>query len=327
MNIKTISLIKRFLPQRCVATLRPLYHTLTNLSRTPDKLITQRIFNEATDAPSYLDIGALETLQMKYPYPPEYLDDAQSLKIRGTERAREILRLPGAREVNSFLELGCWDGMVSCGLSRRGKITTAIDNREEGFDQRASFEGVSLLQMDATDLQFEDESFDFVFSYNTFEHFSSPEDVFREAIRVVRTGGYIYLEFGPLYYSPYGEHAWCSISVPYCQFLWPKILLNDYCEQKKMNLIDFNHVNGWPLESYRKLWSKYSHILKKVRYKEIFDLSRLSLIRKFPSCFKSKSNDFDNFIVTGISVLFKKYDHELPDDRMNSAQIANQDDS
>jgi len=284
----------------------------------PEKRLTQLIFAAADDAPSYLDISKLEALQKMYPFTPEYKYDAQTIKDRGVERATEILCLPGAREANSFLELGCWDGMVSWGIRRQGKIATAIDNRDTGFDQRASCEGVNLITMDAADLQLKDESFDFVFSYDAFEHFTSPEDVLREAIRVVKNKCYIFLEFGPLYYAPYGEHAYRSITVPYCQFLWPKKLLNEFCEQKGLNPIDFSHVNGWSLESYNKLWSKYAHILKVVRYNESFDLSHLRLIRRFPSCFKSKSNYFENFIVAGISVLFQKSDQKLSDNGMNS---------
>ena len=179
--------------------------------------------------------------------------------------------------------------MVSCCLCRKGKKATAIDNRDAGFDKRASREGVNILQMDATDLQFEDESFDFVFSYDAFEHFTSPESVLRESIRVVRQGGYIYLEFGPLYYSPFGEHAYRSITVLYCHFLFPKNLLSDFVAQKGLNPIDFSQVNGWSLESYRNTWSKYSHVLKRVRYYERRNLSHLRLISTYPSCFKSKS--------------------------------------
>ena len=310
MKPQTMLHIKRILPMRSAELLRPLYHTLINLSRIPAKRKTKHIFTEATDSPSYLDIDELEGLQLEYPCQPVYVDDTHANKIRGIERARQILRLPGAREADSFLELGCWDGMVSYSLCRKGKKATAIDNRAEGFDERASLEGVNLIEMDAGNMQFNDESFDYVFSFNSFEHFSSPEDVFREAIRVVKTGGYIYLEFAPLYYAPFGEHAWCSVSVPYCQFLWTRDLLNEYCEQKGLELIDFSHVNGWPLERYESLWGKYSNNLQRIRYKRSFDLSHLSMIRRFPSCFKSKSDSFENFIVSGISVLFKK---ELPD--------------
>lgn len=120
--------------------------------------------------------------------------------------------------------------------------------------------------MNADDMQFENESFDFVFSYDGFEHFAQPDRVFQEAIRVVKKGGYIYLEFGPHYMSPFGEHAYRSISVPYCQFLFSKTLINDFVNQKGLKPVDFNDVNGWSLENYRKLWKKYFHMLDTVRY-------------------------------------------------------------
>jgi hypothetical protein len=70
--------------------------------------------------------------------------------------------------------------------------------------------------------------------------------------------------------------------------------------------INFNHINGWSLEDYRKLWELYSHLLKKIKYSEVFDISHLDLIMKYPSCFKSKTKNFDNLITSGIEVLFKK---------------------
>jgi SAM-dependent methyltransferase len=303
------SLLRRTLPQSVLNTLRFI---VSDLPRTFEKGRTQRIFTAAATVPADLDGTALETLQRKYARPPEYGYDAHAVEVRGTERAAQILRLPGAREAASFLELGCWDGMVSCCLSRKGKNVTAIDRTDAGFDARASREGVELLRMDAAALQFEDESFDFVVSYDAFEHFASPEKVLREAIRVVRKGGSIYLDYGPLYYSPYGEHAYRSITVPYCQFLFRKSLINDFATKKGLDLIDFSHVNGWSLESYRELWRTYSQVLRKVSYYEQLDLSGLGLIRAYPSCFKSKSDSFENFTVAYIRALFQKTGRGLP---------------
>lgn len=269
---------------------------------------TERIFEEAAVTPAYLQMDMLEKLQQEYPFLPEYGYDAKSLEERGIKRVEEIFSLPGAKTANSFLELGCWDGMVSCVLHRRGKSATAIDNRSEGFDERAFHEGVKLIQMEADELRFEDESFDFVFSYDTFEHFNKPERVLQEAIRVARKGGHIYLVFGLLYMSPFGAHAYRSITVPYCQFLFPKEIINNFASLSGLRQIDFYHVNGWKLTDYRKLWDKYDYVLKKVKYVENYDLSHLSLIRKYPSCFKSKTNCFDNLVVSSISVLFKKAD-------------------
>ncbi|MDR2213880.1 MAG: class I SAM-dependent methyltransferase, partial [Pseudomonadales bacterium] len=122
----------------------------------------------------------LQSLQEAYRAPPDYGYDADAVERRGIERASQLLRLSGASSAQSFLEIGCWDGMVSAALQRRGKTATAIDNRSDGFDDRARAAGVHLAQMDAARLSFGDASFDFVFSYDAFEHVASPEDVLRE---------------------------------------------------------------------------------------------------------------------------------------------------
>ena len=41
-------------------------------------------------------------------------------------------------------------------------------------------------------------------------------------------------------------------------------------------------------------------------------MSHLTLIRRYPFCFKSSSNEFEDFIVDSISVLFEKSDSEIP---------------
>ena len=114
------------------------------------------------------------------------------------------------------------------------------------------------------------------------------------------------MSFGPLYYSPFGEHAYYSITVPYCQILFPKDLLNDFAKQNGLTPIDFSHVNGWSLDDYENLWKKYNNILKIIKYDKLYNLEHLNLIRDYPSCFKGKSDNFNNFIVSTIEILFKK---------------------
>lgn len=285
-----------------------ILYTLLNTLLKPKIKKAKRAFKQALSTPVYLDQNKLKSLQQKYSYPPNHGYDPQTLEKRGKERTREILNLIHKRkeEINTFLELGCFDGMVSCILHRMGKKTTAIDKDSRFFDKRALCEDVKLLKMDAAHLQFEDESFDFVFSYDSFEHFANPDAALQEAIRVVKTSGYIYLNFGPLYMSPMGLHAFESITIPYCQFLFPKKLLKDFTKEKALHPIPFNEINRWSLENYRKLWSQYSNRLKKIKYFEKSNPINLDLVIKYPSCFKSKTNCFDNLIVSAIEVLFKK---------------------
>ena len=302
MSPTSRSLLKRLLPQTAIRQARKVQTTFQRLSLPT----TRRIFENAPQIPAFLEPDNLPILQRHYPILPEYGYGADELERRGYARTKEILNLPGASTAKSFLEIGCWDGMVSHALQLKGKQTTAVDNRAEGFDQRALNAGVRLLQNDATHLQFEDGSFDFVFSYDTFEHVAQPERVLQEAARVTKKGGHVFLEFGPLYYSPFGQHAYRSVTVPYCQVLFSKETLQQFVIQRGLDPIGFSKVNEWSLDQYRELWEMNAHQLRKVEYKEILDLSHMNLIRKYSSCFRNKSTLFDNFIVSSIHVVFQK---------------------
>jgi ubiquinone/menaquinone biosynthesis C-methylase UbiE len=267
---------------------------------------TRTIFENAGTYPAYLVSEDLELLQRKYPPLPEYGYDPSSTERRGFRRAGEILGLPAARSAKTYLELGCWDGMVSCFLQRHGKRATAIDIRSDGFDDRARREGVRFLEMNAENLQFPDESFDCVFSYDTFEHFPQPGLVLANALRVLRPGGRLFLNFGPLYLSPFGQHAYRTITVPYCQLLFARSTLNDFAVSNGLNVIEFNHVNGWRLAEYRKLWESQSSSLKTEQYVESLNLAHLDLIRSYPACFRSKTDRFKDLIVETVTAVFEK---------------------
>jgi ubiquinone/menaquinone biosynthesis C-methylase UbiE len=274
-------------------------------------LITRKarlIFEKSKTSPSYLDYNMIDIYQKQYPPLPPYGYDPRNLEKRGEERAKSMLSLIPSKKIKTFLELGCWDGMVSCVLQRLGKTTVASDISSEGFDKRAIREGVLLIKMDAHHLQFEDETFDVVFSYNAFEHFTNPEMVLREAIRVVRMGGYIYLKFGNTALSPFAAHLPRQITIPYCDVLFSKDSLQNFASSKGLGILDFNAHNSYTLEDFKKLFVRYSGQLKRVRYLEVpvLNNSRIKLIEKNPSCFKSKTRNFDNLIISSVDVLFQK---------------------
>lgn len=286
----------------------PIYQEIKKIGRSWKIRKAKRIFEHASKEPAWLGITDLELLQKKYSFIPEWSYDPATLETRGQKRASEILGLIPKRSENTqnFLELGCRDGMVSLALQRMGKKLTAIDWRDNRFDKRALKEGLKLIKMDASQLQFTNDSFDFIFSYASFEHFKRPDVVLQEAVRVVRKGGHIFFRFSPLYMSPYGLHAHRSITVPYCQILFSKETLSDFVRTNNLKPINFDSVNGWSLQSYRALWDRCSAQLKRLIYDEWCNYDHLDLIEKYPSCFKSKTECFEDLLVSGIKVLFKK---------------------
>jgi SAM-dependent methyltransferase len=266
-------------------------------------------FAAAATTPAWLGLVELAELQAAYPLEPmTYKYDDESLAQRGRERAAEMLALAGrdTTHLRDFLDLGMWDGMACAALQQMGKRTVGIDIRVEGIAPAAMTSGARFAAMDAGRLGFRDDSFDFVFSYNSFEHFPEPDVVLHEAIRVLRPGGYIYLNFGPLWLSARGAHQFQVISVPYCECLFTKDTLTEFAAAEGIELMGFFWMNEWPLTCYRDLWGAVSDRLDRVAYYETFNADHVDLIARYPSCFRDKTDHFDDLLVSNIEVLFRK---------------------
>lgn len=269
----------------------------------------RRAFEAAGRAPAWLGPDELHALQQAYPLEPmRYRYDAASLAARGRERAQTMLSLTrrDGRQLRSFLDLGMWDGMTCYALQEAGKWAVGIDIRVEGLDARAAAGGSAFAAMDATRLGLADGSFDFVFSFNSFEHFPDPEIVLREALRVLRPGGYLYLDFGPLWLSPRGAHQFQTISVPYVECLFTRETLSAYAAAHDIPLMGYFWMNEWPLRRYRDLWARYADRLEPMAYYEIANAEHVDLIARYPACFRSKTDHFDDLIISNIEALFRK---------------------
>jgi len=288
------------LPPKVQTVLRSLY----KLSKSHDQKRTERAFNTATSTGEHLSPEGLAALVDSYPPHPPYSYALDALETRGRRRARQILKLPGSKESRVFLELGCWDGMVGWALAQHGKTVIGIDKRSEGFDERASAAGVDLRVMDAEAMTLADDSVDFVFSYDAFEHFPHPDLVLNEVSRVIRPGGYVWLEFGPLYLSAFGPHIYRTIPVPYCHLLWSRDVLSDYAAANGAP-IDFSHVNEWRVSRFRQLFQSAAN-LETVRYEESSELGHLGVLRQYPALAKRCTDEFEDLLVSHIRILLRR---------------------
>jgi ubiquinone/menaquinone biosynthesis C-methylase UbiE len=269
-------------------------------------------FNFAKDSPEFLDMNRLKQYQESYPEFPPYSYDLESLRARGIERANFLMThlVPG-KEGLSILEIGAGDGMVSWKLRKSGHSAYAIDQSSDMICKEALNEGVVFKEMDASDLEFTDETFDLIFSYNSFEHFHDPEQVLREMTRVLRKGGHMYHSFEPINSSAFGLHAYRSIKVPFCQYLFSRATMDEFCEANELQPINYGQLNLWTTTQFRELWAKFRPELEVIRYKETKNFTSLDLICRHPSCFKGKAKSFDDLVVSGMELIMKKRDHVL----------------
>lgn len=86
--------------------------------------------------------------------------------------------------------------------------------KELGFSDRFMFVLGSAYEM-----PFPDRCFDTVIMNDFMEHVDNPEAALREAMRLVRTGGRIYINFPP-YYHPTGAHLSDAINIPWVQLFY-----------------------------------------------------------------------------------------------------------
>jgi len=188
-----------------------------DLTRTWQRAAASRAFQGSgqSSRPQHRPVAELTEFAARCPARPDYGYDPADLSRRGEQRSKALLRFRQAAETHDFLELGCWDGMVGAALSQAGKHVIGVDRTDAGFDGRAIDAGVQLLVMDAEHLNLPTDSVDFAYSYDAFEHFSHPDRVLDGLARVVRPGGHVWMEFGPLYMSPFGPHIYRKLPVPY----------------------------------------------------------------------------------------------------------------
>ena len=90
----------------------------------------------------------------------------------------------------SVLDVGCGDGQISRALARSGCTVTGIDPTERNLEvARERAGGPTYVKAGATDLPFDDGSFDAVVACLVFEHIDDVDGAIAEVARVLRPGG------------------------------------------------------------------------------------------------------------------------------------------
>lgn len=110
--------------------------------------------------------------------------------------ALELETKIGANGKGRILDIGCGSGFLSAILAKLGYEVVGIDLSEEMINQSKAFVAnerldVKFHKMNALNLNFADESFDFVISRNLTWTLPSLEKAYSEWLRVLKKGGKI----------------------------------------------------------------------------------------------------------------------------------------
>lgn len=143
---------------------------------------------------------------------------------------RELRRFGGAAEIARLraLEIGCGPGRIMLPMSRRVAEIRGVDI-SEGMIRRAeerlrgAVNARASVNNGADLAEFENDSFDFVYSYAVFQHIPSEEIVWsylRESRRVLRPGGLLRCQINGLPKTAAAYDTWHGVRLSADEMVW-----------------------------------------------------------------------------------------------------------
>ncbi|MCH7557347.1 MAG: class I SAM-dependent methyltransferase [Planctomycetes bacterium] len=173
-----------------------------------------------------------------------------------------------------ILEIGCGIGSVVFELSGQGYDITGTDISGEAIDYGLKKYGDIKLQVQpAEDLQFEDETFDIVLSFDLFEHIARVDRHISEVYRVLRKDGFYLLQtpnkysnmiFETLYHkSLKWRRAHPSLHTP--GQLRQRLSGHGF----DIQFVKMNPVNEFTLSKLRKKLGPISGIFKHINFRRL----------------------------------------------------------
>ena len=247
----------------------------------------------------------------------EYGFDKYSTWRRGVERALRLLEMPAFRGRPNLkvMEAACGEGMTGDAFESAGHQVTLHDLADWRDERTKHLDFVAGNLCESLPLAAE--SFDLICSWNSFEHMETPNTALAELTRICRKGGYIYLDFAPLWCSPLGLHA-LTFHMPYPQFLFSEemieIKMTEHAlraptpvaqegawtdKKKHMDL-----MNKWRIRDFRALWKKSGCEL--ISLKETTVPGHINVIANYPLAFCGRGLSLEDVTVAAVAVLLRK---------------------
>jgi SAM-dependent methyltransferase len=197
---------------------------------------------------------------------------------------RNVEACCGSLNGKSVLEIGCDpEGEFLRYLSTQRKLLNAV-GVNPCLENNVELTQYALLKEDARKLPFADNSFDRILSISVFEHVQDLGVALAEMYRVLRPGGYLFTEFGPIWSSVWGHHLWFyhgdevrdwrnTPIPPYAHLLMSEEELRGWCHKKYRDDSLINKICEFVYrsdEQNRLFYSDYEQIISASPFRQLF---------------------------------------------------------
>ena len=183
-----------------------------------------------------------------------------------------------------ILDIGCGYGALSSALLEKGARVwaTEIDDQKLKFAQNKLAENkhFNSIRVENEALPYDDCFFDIVFIFDVIEHVKNPAKTIQETSRVLKSGGYLYVEFTP-YYSITGHHLYDFAKWPI--HILPREKIKKIVFSKKIKSFmtaeyywrQFESLNKLRINRFQQMVKKFQKIEERyiIKYPEKFEIS------------------------------------------------------
>jgi len=141
--------------------------------------------------------------------------------IRRIQKLAERLKGRLPIEGMTYLDVGCGSGDMTLGFARLGArhvtgvdfVARAISAAKTNAERLGLADRVEFVECDIHEWV-PPRRFDVVLSHEAMEHIHDPQSFLRRLAYFVAQNGVAVLAFGPLFYSPVGDHMWGFFRLP-----------------------------------------------------------------------------------------------------------------
>jgi SAM-dependent methyltransferase len=162
------------------------------------------------------------------------------------ENEEWLRRMGGTIDVKGkrVLDLGCGHGALCVLMAKAGASAVVGVDLDEGRVDFASRtiprrfpEFAKIISFKAIDIAELPGEYDMVVSKDAFEHIDDLENVLDQIFRLLATGGVLASGFGPLYYSPFGDHGRFHVGLPWLHAILPEAVLTAMATRREGRLV------------------------------------------------------------------------------------------
>jgi ubiquinone/menaquinone biosynthesis C-methylase UbiE len=245
-------------------------------------------------------LGRLSRDPQETDYSSDFIQKYQDINAYTKDLVNTFPAIKEAIADKSILDIGCSGGLESLAIAQLGArkvvgidIRIDIDRANALREELCPHQQVDFFVMDAHQMTFPGNTFDVVVSCGSFEHFKDPRLVLKEAKRVLKKSGRIFLSSG-VWSHPYGAHMHFFTRVPWVQFFFSeRTIMNVRSHYRDDGAREYSQVEGGLNKiGIRGFQSIYRELGLNIDYLLLQPVKGLRVLTKIPFLNEFFTNSF-----------------------------------